>query len=168
MLDRRRESPYASARKHPRRACARAILAAVLLLTLASTSLAQSSDEDAILAIGPAFEAAYAAGDVEALGVMYVEDALYINSNGTIVEGPEGIAALFTAFREAEFVSLDLESMKVHVSGDMAFSAGTWTLTHVSDMTTTGYYSNAYLRTDAGWRIAHTGNSPIEEEPEGE
>lgn len=145
------------------------LLASVVALLTASAAWAQTPDHDAILAIGPAFEDAVAAGDVETLGAFYVEDALYIASDGTIVEGPEGVAGLYTAYREAGFVAMDLESMKVQVSGDMAFSSGAWTLTHTSDMTMSGYYTNAYVRTDDGWRIAHTGGTPqVEEEPESE
>ncbi|MEX2500982.1 MAG: nuclear transport factor 2 family protein [Trueperaceae bacterium] len=138
---------------------------ALVAFLVAGVAWAQTPDHDAILAIGPAFEDAFAEGDVEALGAMYVEDALYIASGGTVLEGPEGVVGLFTAFREADFVAIDLESMKVQVSGDMAFSAGAWTLTHASGTTMSGYYTNAYVRTDDGWRIAHTGGTEkVEEE----
>lgn len=145
-------------------ALTRPVLAAVLLLALAGTALAQTSDEDAIRAIGSAFEDAFAAGDVEAIGALYVDDALYIAASGTMAEGPDGVAGLTAAYRDADFVAMDLESMKVQVSGDMAFSTGSWTLTHASDTTVSGYYTNVYVRTDDGWRIAHTGGTPEEEE----
>lgn len=138
-------------------------LAFVLCFACLGTAFGQLDDE-AIVALGEAWETRYNEGDVQGIGSMYTNDALYATSSGMVVEGPEQIANLLQGFIDAGFETVTLERRKLRVVGDMAYDFGRWVLTHTEGMTIEGYYVSVLVRTADGWMYDHNGNSLIEPE----
>ena len=134
----------------------------VLCIALAGVALAQANDEDAIVELGETWEMRYNDGDTRGVGALYTEDALYVTSTGTVVEGPDQIAGLLQAFIDAGFETTGLELDKLRVLGDVAYGFGRWVLTHTEGPTIEGHFTLVVVRTADGWRYDHNANSAIE------
>ena len=91
----------------------------------AAEATAQAADRAALEAIAKEYEAAFSAGDVEALVALHADDAIRMPPNAPPVVGKEAIQAAYqTTFDEfAAKITLSLE--EVEVAGDWAFVRGT-------------------------------------------
>lgn len=124
-----------------------------------------AADEAAIRASAPAFAEAYNAMDADALAGMYWEDGLLFPPNAPVAAGHDAIRAYFAAetpgFHEAELTLRIPEAGAVRVVGDLAYEAGTFSITDTTGATVdTGKYIGVFEKRDGVWRyIRDTWNS---------
>ena len=124
-----------------------------------------TADEAVIRESAPAWAAAYNAGDADALAAMYWDDG---------VLQPPGAPAATGRAAIREFLSADIAATKsagltmnipqagaVDVSGDLAYEAGTYSVTDASGAKVdTGKYIGVFLKRDGKWLyIRDTWNS---------
>ena len=126
-----------------------------------------AADAAAIRASSPAWAAAFNAMDADTLAGMYWEDALLFPPNVPAVAGGAPMHAYFAAevpaFRKAGLTMNIPESGAVHVAGDLAYDAGTYSVTDASGATVdTGKYIGVYQKRNGIWRyIRDTWNSDL-------
>ena len=116
-------------------------------------TLARGDATEAITAASEAFEAAWTAGDWDALGAMYTEDAVVMAPGMEAVEGRTGIVE-FMSGRDEGMV-LDLTTTEVFSVEGAALEVGSFTVTgaggsHLDH----GNYMVAWSWTDDGWQMA--------------
>jgi len=151
-----------------------AAVIAVGLVTLAACQMAPkntAADESAIREISAAWAAAYNAGDADAVAALYAEDA--------VVQPPGAPAAVGRAAIR-EFVAGDIATSKaagltlnipgggtVGMSGDLAYEAGTFSVTDASGATVdAGKYLAVSQKKDGKWlTIRDTWNSDMAPAP---
>lgn len=124
-----------------------------------------TADEAAIRLSAPAWAASYNAGDTDALVAMYWEDAVCT---------PPGVSALVGRDAIREYLAADIAATKaagltmnipeggaVDVSGDLAYEAGTYSVTDASGATVdAGKYLGVLQKRDGKWLyIRDTWNS---------
>ena len=141
-------------------------LSAVALLLVAPSALSAQDYEDdmkhadataAITEASEAFEAAYNAGDADAVSAMYTDDGVVMAPGAESVEGMEAISALFAGAFEGEGgMSLDLQTGDVFSVEGAALEVGGWVMTgadgsHVDH----GKYMVAWVHTEDGWKMTH-------------
>ena len=150
---------------------------AVSLVALAGCKPAAvdtTADEATIRASAPAFAAAYNAGDTDALAAMYWEDAVLQPPGAPSATGRDAIHAFLAgdivATKAAGLTMNMLESGAVDVSGDLAYDAGTYTVTDASGATVdTGKYLSVFQKRDGKWLfIRDTWNSDMAPAPAAE
>jgi ketosteroid isomerase-like protein/quercetin dioxygenase-like cupin family protein len=130
-----------------------------------------AADEAAIRASAPAWAAAFNAMDADALAGMYWDDSLLFPPNVPAVAGGaplrEYFAAETPAFKEAGLTMNIPEAGAVHVAGDLAYEAGTYSITDASGATVdTGKYIGVFQKRDGAWRyIRDTWNSDLAPPP---
>lgn len=131
----------------------------------------RAADEAVIRASAPAWADAFNATDADALTGMYWEDALLFPPNVPAVAGGaplhEYFAAETPAFREAGLTMNIPEAGALHVAGDLAYEAGTYSITDASGATVdTGKYIGVFEKRDGVWRyIRDTWNSDLAPAP---
>ena len=131
----------------------------------------RAADEAVIRASAPAWAAAFNAMDADALAGMYWEDALLFPPNVPAVAGGDPLCEYFAAetpaFREAGLTMNIPEAGAVHVAGDLAYEAGTYSITDASGATIdTGKYIGVFQKRDGVWRyIRDTWNSDLAPAP---
>ena len=134
----------------------------------------RAADEAAIRASAPAWAAAFNAMDADALAAMYWEDALLFPPNAPAVAGGAPMREYFAtetpAFRKAGLTMAVPETDAVHVAGDLAYEAGTYSITDASGATIdTGKYIGVFEKRDGVWRyIRDTWNSDLPAAPAGD
>ena len=117
----------------------------------------QEADEDAIRTTGDEFVEAYSNGDAKALSAMFTADAEYIDEQGTITQGRDGIEKILKTCFEASPRS-DLE-MSIHsirfITSAVAVEDGTTIVTRSedSDPITTAYTA-IHVKADGKWLTA--------------
>ncbi|MBF8292496.1 MAG: hypothetical protein HW392_1323 [Steroidobacteraceae bacterium] len=150
-----------------------AAVIAVGLIALAGCKPAAqdtTADEAAIRLSAPAWAASYNAGDADALAAMYWEDATLqppgapaATGNAAIREflASDILASDITATKAAGLTMNIPEAGAVDVSGDLAYEAGTYTVTDASGATVdAGKYIGVLLKKDGKWLyIRDTWNS---------
>jgi ketosteroid isomerase-like protein/quercetin dioxygenase-like cupin family protein len=131
----------------------------------------RAADEAVIRAAAPAWAAAFNAMDADALGGMYWEDSLLFPPNVPAVAGGAPMHEYFATetppFREAGLTMNIPEAGAVQVAGDLAYEAGTYSITDTSGATIdTGKYIGVFQKRDGVWRyIRDTWNSDLAPEP---
>ncbi len=129
------------------------------LLTAALITGCQTSttaDEEAIRAIGPAWDAAYNSRDATAMAAIFSEDAVRMNPNQEANQGREAIRAAYVAEWESGTWAADSQSeiSVVIISGDLAVARGSWTGTATptdgEPFQDRGYWTDVYQRQDDG------------------
>lgn len=144
-----------------------AVFAVGLVALAGCKPLAQdtAADEAAIRLSAPAWAASYNAGDADALAAMYWEDATLQPPGAPAATGNaairEFLASDITATKAAGLTMNIPEAGAVDVSGDLAYEAGTYTVTDASGATVdTGKYIGVFLKKDGKWLyIRDTWNS---------
>ena len=154
-----------------------AAVIAVGLVTLAGCQMASkdtTADEATIRESAPAFAAAYNAGDTDALAAMYWEDAVLQPPGAPAATGRDAIHAFLagdSAATKAAGLTMNIpEAGAVDVSGDLAYEAGTYTVTDASGATVdAGKYIGVFLKKDGKWLyIRDTWNSDMAPAPAAE
>ena len=116
---------------------------------------AEASAAAELRAYGQAWEAAYNAADAEALAALYAEDAVRITGGG-MVTGTQAIREQFeAAFAQNPGIQIAIGVEDVQVSGDHAYTNGTWSVSVTVDEETfenAGKFLGAYHRqADGSW-----------------
>lgn len=144
------------------------VIVAVGLIALAGCQKAvedTTADEAEIAKSAPAWAAAYNAGDADALAAMYAEDATLQPPGAPSATGRDAIRAFFavdTANSKAAGVTMNIpQAGAIDVSGDLAYEAGTYSVTDASGATVdTGKYIGVFQKRDGKWLyIRDTWNS---------
>lgn len=145
-----------------------AAIIAVGLIALAGCKPAAedtTADEAVIRKSAPAWAAAYNSGDADALTAMYWEDAVLQPPGAPAAAGHAGIReflAADSAATKAAGLTMNIpEAGAVDVSGDLAYEAGTYTVTDASGATVdAGKYIGVFQKRDGKWLyIRDTWNS---------
>jgi uncharacterized protein (TIGR02246 family) len=130
-----------------------------------------TADEAVIRQSAPAWAAAFNAGDADALAAMYWDDAVLQPPGAPSATGRaairEFLAADSAAARAAGMTMNIPEAGAVDVSGDLAYEAGTYSVTDSSGATVdTGKYIGVFQKRDGKWLyIRDTWNSDIAPAP---
>ena len=146
---------------------ATAVLAVGLVALAGCQPAAQDTagDEAVIRLSAPAWAVAYNAGDAEALTAMYWEDAVLQPPGAPAATGHAAIRGFLagdSAATKAAGLTMNIpEAGAVDVSGDLAYEAGTYSVTDASGATVdTGKYIGVFLKKDGKWLyIRDTWNS---------
>ena len=136
-----------------------AAIIAVGLIALAGCKPAAqdtTADEAAIRLSVPAWAAAYNAGDADALAAMYWEDAVLQPPGAPAATGNAAIReflAADSAATKAAGLTMNIpEAGAIDVSGDLAYEAGTYTVTDASGATVdAGKYIGVFQKKDGKW-----------------
>lgn len=132
-----------------------------------SNSTATLARFDAIYA---RFSRAYEQLDPDQVADLYTEDALYLRPRGDIERGRDviraGFASMFERTRTAgDTLRISFERIDRHISGDLAFEVGYYTLVRTSatgdEKVSRGKFTVVLRRaSDGTWRFAVDGYSP--------
>lgn len=134
-----------------------ALVAAMLALAGCQNAAEDTSaDEATIRQSAPAWAAAYNAGEADKLAAMYWEDAVLQPPGAPAATGTaairEFLAGDSTATRAAGLTMNIPEAGAVDVSGDLAYEAGTYTVTDASGATVdSGKYIGVFQKRDGKW-----------------
>jgi len=129
-------------------------ITAVLVL-LPSTALSQEVPPG-IEEANAAWEAAWNAGDIDALAALYAGDAVALPPGGEPVEGREAILSYWRAQKEeSPGATSQLETVEVHALDDVVLERGGFVVEdadggHLDH----GKYMVVWKRTEDGWKIA--------------
>jgi uncharacterized protein (TIGR02246 family) len=124
-----------------------------------------AADEAIIRQSAPAWAAAYNAGDADKLAAMYWDDCVLQPPGAPAATGRAAIRAFFaadTAATRGAGLKMNIpEAGAVDVSGDLAYEAGTYTVTDASGATVdAGKYIGVFQKRDGKWLyIRDTWNS---------
>jgi uncharacterized protein (TIGR02246 family) len=142
--------------------------AAVLMLAGCQTAARDTSADEAVIRkSAPAWAAAYNAGDADRLAAMYWDDAVLYPPGAPAAVGRVAIrkflAADTAATRGAGLTMNIPEAGAVDVSGDLAYEAGSYTVTDASGATVdAGKYIGVFQKRDGKWLyIRDTWNSDM-------
>ena len=108
-----------------------AILAvlAVLAAPLRAAAPAPAADLPKITAIEDRIQAAFAAGDADAVAAQYTEDAMLMGPDSPSLVGRAAIAELYRKYFKDRKINLKTEVQEAEVAGDWAFLRGVFTIT---------------------------------------
>jgi len=126
----------------------------------------RAADEKAIRDLETAWVKEFAARDMDKIVAHYADDGMVFLSNAPTMVGKDAFRAGMKDFLADPKFSLDLRTAKVEVSGDLAFSQGTYTVMGTDAktkkvMTETGRYVEVYKKqADGSWKIVEDINSP--------
>lgn len=124
-----------------------------------------AADEAAIRASAPAWAANFNAGDADALAAMYWHDAVLQPPGAPAAKGSAAIREFFVgdvAATKAAGLTINIPAAgDVHVTGDLAYEAGHYSVTDASGATVdTGKYIGVFQKRDGKWLyIRDTWNS---------
>ena len=125
-------------------------------------------DEADIHTLTRQFMAAYNAGDHAALGKMYTDDALRIDTEGKQLKGADAIAAFYAEEFRANNLTLLVRHERLSWSdAEHAWVAhGTYevygkSIVYDIEVAVSGRYANALAKENGGWKIAKSVLSPL-------
>jgi len=102
-----------------------AVLVAGGLAGLAPAAFAQSVEEE-VAAAYAAWDAAFNAGDAEAVGAAYAEDAIFLPATHDVIEGPAAVAEFFGGLFGMGVTGHKLELIEAFDGGDTVIAAARW------------------------------------------
>ena len=91
----------------------------------AAEAAIRAADRAALEAIAREYEAAFSAGDADALVALHADDAIRMPPNAPLVMGQEAIRAAYQTTFEQFAAKITLSLEEVEVAGDWAFVRGT-------------------------------------------
>jgi len=103
--------------------------AVAALLAVAGCATTEVNGMDGISETNARFEAAFNAGDANALAALYTTDAVVMAPNMKRLEGHSEIRWLWQNFFDAGVRDLDLNTVELTVDGTRATEVGTFSLT---------------------------------------
>jgi uncharacterized protein (TIGR02246 family) len=119
-----------------------------------------AATREAILAVDQAWEDAVLAGDAAAVTALYAADATVQPPGAPRATGSQEIQALFAGMLEYPVTSvvLNTDIVEVAASGDVAYNAGTFTMTGTapdgSEWSDQGKYMAVFENVDGQWKYA--------------
>lgn len=105
------------------------VAAAAALMAVAGCATTEVNGMEGIAEANAKFEAAFNAGDADALAAMYTADAVVMAPNTKWLEGHNAIRGLWQNFFDAGVSDLDLNTVDLVVEGTRASEVGTLSLT---------------------------------------
>jgi uncharacterized protein (TIGR02246 family) len=143
-------------------------VAALLVLVGCRTATVNTAADEAVIRLSaPAWAVAYNAGDAVKLAAMYWDDAVLQPPGAPAATGRAAIRAFLaadTAATRGAGLTMNIpEAGAVDVSGDLAYEAGTYTVTDASGAKVdAGKYIGVFQKRDGKWLyIRDTWNSDI-------
>lgn len=123
------------------------------------TEASTAEDRAAIQQLIDDFDAAMAAGNVDALMTTYTADPVALPPGAPVARGAEAVRELWGAFLAQGDVVTENTGQRTRVSGDLATTWGTWTSTVTAeDGTETGdagkFMFVAVRQSDGSWKSA--------------
>lgn len=114
-------------------------------------------------AIADLWDQTFNKGDTTALGKLYSIDGKVIPAGGTLVQGPEGIAAFFADLQAKGFKDHKITVQDATQKGELLILTGRWQLNGPSEQgdlqSYGGNWINVLERQSADWRtVLHTWN----------
>jgi uncharacterized protein (TIGR02246 family) len=136
------------------------VIAGLVLLAAVASSCGQAGSVPLPDAVTTDFLMAFNARDADKVGAFYADDAQFVAPGTSPLSGRDAIAAaLEVTFGQGS--SLELERRESAASGDIAYEAGTFSLTmeNLHDAATpelvAGQYVTVFRRVGNEWKIAH-------------
>jgi uncharacterized protein (TIGR02246 family) len=126
----------------------------------------RAADEKAIRDSETAWVKEFAAKDMDKIVAHYADDGAALLSNAPTMVGRDAIRAGMKDFIADPKFTLDLRTVKVDVSGGLAYSQGTYAVTTTDPktkkvMAETGRYVEVYKKqADGSWKVVEDINSP--------
>jgi uncharacterized protein (TIGR02246 family) len=122
-----------------------------------------SPEKAAVMANDRAYEAAYARGDVKALGEFFTEDAEFTTSDGRTFSGraaiEESTRAAFLTNKGAK-LAIALDSIRV-LGPEAVLEKGSTTVTAKSGETSGALYTAVYVKKDGKWKMSNLVETPL-------
>jgi uncharacterized protein (TIGR02246 family) len=136
-----------------------AALAGSIILGIGIVSAQPGKTEPALNKLAADFSAAFSAGNAARVAMHYTADAVLMPPNEAAINGRSNIQAWFQKQVEGGAGNLKLQPKESRISGDVAFEAGTYTISikpktgqPISD---TGKYIVVMKKEGADWKISH-------------
>ncbi len=131
----------------------------VLALAFAGATafgFAQAPTVEALLSVSPTWEAHYNAGDLDALTMLYTEDAVLMPPDLPSLTGVDAMRAIVQSFLDVGLVRAEVPRIEAYgVVGDEAWGAGPFRFFDASGtLVVEGKYLVVYRYVDGVWRIA--------------
>lgn len=132
-----------------------AILSGLVLCLVSPFGKAHAQDvRAAIVAAEKEFDAAYAKGDIKALGTLYAPDAQILVPDGDIIKGRPAIEAAMVVEMAAGGRKMSSKTIEAEGHGDWAYETGTYVITGASGKVDEDGKSMAiWKQIDGRWRI---------------
>jgi uncharacterized protein (TIGR02246 family) len=127
-------------------------LALALALAWPAGALAQAIDAE-LEALSERWTELFNAGDFDALAELYTEDTRWINADGIVFDGRDGVRGYARAIFEAGFEQVEIGYGDGAADGALAYASGTYLFTHESGTTLPGYFLTVLVHDGEAWRI---------------
>jgi uncharacterized protein (TIGR02246 family) len=105
-----------------------AVVTSMLLLGVVVASAQGTKTDPTLSKVAADFSAAVTANDAAKTAAHYTADATFMPPNEPAVQGRSNIQAWFQKHMDEGPATLKLEPRESHISGDLAYEAGTYTL----------------------------------------
>lgn len=96
------------------------------MIGAAAPAFAQSAEEQVTAAYAD-WDAAFNAGDADAVAASYTEDALFLPATHDVVNGQDEVGAFFAGLFDMGVTGHKLDLIEVRESGDTVVGAANWT-----------------------------------------
>lgn len=131
--------------------------AVLAVATVCVVTVAAQSTDPTLAKRSGEMQTAYNAKDSAKVGALYTEDAVLMPPNSALIKGRAAIEAWFKGGFDEGFSNLRLTPFRSDVSGDLAYVAGTYTIsgkTPAGSFDDRGKYVEIWKRSGGQWRIA--------------
>lgn len=135
-----------------------------VLVAAGSFTLAQMPSEEDLLALPTEWHAHYNANELDALAMLYTEDATIMPPNAELAQGREAVQAIMRGYHEAGAVRIDVPPLETYeIFGDAAWGSGPYRLYDAEgEVVGVGTYLIVYRVNDGRWRVSrHMWNSDL-------
>ncbi len=136
-----------------------AAVTSTLLLGIATLMAQGVTTDPALSKMAADFGNDVTAGNAAKVAMRYTADATFMPPNEPAVQGRSNIQAWFQKQMDGGEAALKLQPRESRISGDLAFEAGTYTLSMKpksgQPMTDTGKYMIVMKKEGADWKISH-------------
>lgn len=136
-----------------------------------SVAFAQMPSEEELVPMPTEWAARYNAHELEALSMLYTEDAVIMPPNTELAQGREAVIPITSAYHEMGAVEIDVHALESYaIEGDTAWGSGPYRLFDANgEVVGVGKFLVHYRVVDDEWKIArHIWNSDLPPAPAGE
>lgn len=104
-------------------------VAVVCLAVGAASPLLAQSVEDEVTTAYAEWDAAFNAGDADAVAAAYTKDALFLPATHDVINGSDGVGEFFAGLFDMGVTGHKLELIELREDGDTIVGAANWTAT---------------------------------------
>ena len=127
----------------------------VLIVALAGCAPPAAEQSVELAETTAAWEAAFDAGNIDALVELYSEDARLMPPNGQATLGRDAVEAAFSGMLEAG-LGLDLQTVDTLAAGDLAYRVGTFTMAAPDGSPVDqGKFIEVWRQIDGAWQMTN-------------